>query len=242
MKSLSIIQQAQILKIQDWQDLYSLRDELQDTFCNVQVFRTRTEMEASILNDLKFPTADSKYWQAVREQNVMFNELVLLSYEYRKNLVEIKQLEHKILDEWLDEFEKELLQIEIEKKQFIALQQERTAKDRIREIKEWHMIKENLKPNMVCSLSDCNEHQLVSYTTRWINQLLGSGESGSLPERNNLLGQLDKGLKLCEEKGCIDRVWENFNDINVKLIIKKLQNELKISDINNKQNYINNGI
>jgi hypothetical protein len=211
LQSLSIIESSKILKQEDLVQLSGLKNELQDMFLNVQIFRTRTEMEASVLNDLKHPTPDSKYWQAMREQNVMFQELVMLSYEYRKNQVEIKILERKLALE-SDDLEKELLQIEIEKKQFIGINQERTAKDRIREIREWHEIKESLKPDMTASLTDTNEHQLISYTIRWMNQLMGMSENTSISERNNLLGQLDKGLKLCRQKGCINKVLEKFSN------------------------------
>lgn len=209
LQSLSIIESSKILKQEDLTQLSGLCDELQDMFLNVQIFRTRTEMEASILNDLKHPTPDSKYWQAMREQNVMFQELVMLSYEYRKNQVEIKMLQKKA-DLESDELEKELLQIEIEKKQFIGINQERTAKDRIREIQEWHEIKERLKPDMTASLTDVNEHQLISHTARWINQLMGMSKNTSISERNNLLGQLDKGLKLCREQNCIEKLFLLF--------------------------------
>jgi hypothetical protein len=208
-KSLSIIESSKILRQEDLQQLSALSGELQDTFLNTQMFRTRTEMEASVLNDLKHPTADSKYWQSMREQNVMFHELVMLSYEYRKNQVEIQILERDIADE-LDELKRELLQIEIEKKQFIGINQERTAKDRIREIGEWHEIKESLKPLMECDTADVNAHQLYGYTIRWINQLQGLSESTSISERNNLLGQLQKGLRLCREQGLIDKVYKQF--------------------------------
>lgn len=211
LQSLSIIESSKILTQDDLTQLSGLKNELQDVFMNVQIFRTRTEMEASILNDLKHPTPDSKYWQAMREQNVMFQELVMLSYEYRKNQVETKILERKFISE-SDDLEKELLLIEIEKKQFIGINQERTAKDRIREIHEWHEIKESLKPDMTASLTDVNEHQLISYTIRWINQLSGMSENTSISERNNLLGQLDKGLKLCREKEYIDKVLAMFPD------------------------------
>jgi hypothetical protein len=209
MKSLSIIESSKILKQEDLQQLSSLKGELQDVFLNVQMFRTRTEMEASVLNDLKHPTPDSKYWQSMREQNVMFHELVMLSYEYRKNQVEIQILERKIASE-TDDLESELLQIEIEKKQFIGINQERTAKDRIREIQEWHEIKESLVPLMECNTTDVNAHQLYGYTIRWINQLQGLSESTSISERNNLLGQLQKGLRLCRERGLIDKVYKQF--------------------------------
>jgi hypothetical protein len=227
LQSLSIIESSKILKQEDLQQLSGLREELQDMFLNVQIFRTRTEMETSILNDLKHPTPDSKYWQAMREQNVMFQELVMLSYEYRKNQVEIKILERKLLSE-TDALERELLQIEVEKKQFIGINQERTAKDRIREIHDWHEIKEKLKPEMAASLTDVDEHQLISYTIRWINQLLGMSESTSISERNNLLGQLDKGLKLCRQKGCIDKVLERFPDTKTKGFILGIEKQLKI--------------
>lgn len=203
--SLEIIKGSEILKTEDLQLIENLKNELKDVFLHTQVFRTRTEMEVSVLNDVKFPTPDAKYWQAVREQNVMFHELVMLSYEYRKNLVEIKKLERK-LEKENDDLEKELLEIEIEKKRFIALNQVRVAKDRIREIREWHEIKQNLLPDMKYSLKDVDEHQLVSYTKRFIKQFMAMGDNGSAPERSNLIGQLDKALKVCKQKGLLNKV------------------------------------
>jgi hypothetical protein len=222
-QSFSIIESSKVLKSDDFFTLSELKSELQDTFLNVQIFRTRTEMETSVLNDLKHPTPDSKYWQAMREQNVMFQELVMLSYEYRKNQVEIKILERKLALE-NDDLEKELLQIEIEKKKFIGTNQERTAKDRIRELREWHEIKESLKPDMECGIDNVDTHQLVSYTLRWINQLSGMSENASISERNNLLGQLDKGIKLCKQKGCMTKVLKQISDKDTLEMIKKIGN------------------
>ena len=85
----NIIQGSEILTKEDFDKLAPLSQELKENFKKSQVFRTRTEMEVSVLNELKFPTPTLKYWQSVREQNVMFNELVTLSYEYRKNAIEI---------------------------------------------------------------------------------------------------------------------------------------------------------
>ena len=203
--SLEIVQSSSILKLEDLDVIISLQPELEDTFLHSQVFRTRTEMEVSVLNDLKFPTPDSKYWQAIREQNVMFTELVFLSYEYRKNQIEIQKLQQD-LEKEEDDLEKELMKIEIEKKSFIALGQQKTAKDRIREIREWHEIKKQLLPNLKCSLVDCNEHQLISYTQRWINQSIAMEASGSPAERQNLLGQLRSGITQCIERGILDEV------------------------------------
>ena len=115
----NIIFGSNILTKEDIKSLDPLKNELKETFIKAQTFRTRTEMEISVLNAIKHPTPASKYWQSVREQNVMFNELVMLSYEYRKNLIKIKILQKKIETE-KDELQKELLQIEIEKKMFIS--------------------------------------------------------------------------------------------------------------------------
>jgi len=200
----NIIQQSEILTKEDADKLTPLTQELVETFKKSQVFRTRTEMEISVLNDLKHPTPASKYWQSVREQNVMFQELVMLSYEYRKNLVEIKQMQKQTETE-SDELKIELLQIEIDKKMFILKNQEKTAKDRIREIKAWSEIKEREAKKMTTEeLADVNEHQASSYTQRWINQTKVMGNNGSPAERQNLLGQLRSGIKYCKQQGILD--------------------------------------
>jgi hypothetical protein len=216
----SIIQQAEILTKEDLALLNPLKMELKETFIKAQTFRTRTEMEVSVLNEIKHPTAASKYWQSTREQNVMFTELVMLSYEYRKNLIEIKKLVRD-MDSEKDELEKELLQIEMEKKTFMSKQQEKVAKDRIREIKLWSDIKEREASNMTREeLSDVDNHQLISYTKRWIKQWIEMADKGTQGERNNLIGQLKSGVHACKEAGILDKVLEGF-DNNVKQLINK---------------------
>lgn len=216
----NIVKQSNILTINDWSNLASLIPELKTTFIKSQVFRTRTEMEVSVLNDTKFPTHSSKYWQAMREQNVMFTELVMLSYDYRKNLIEIKIKEREMKNEQ-DDLKKELLKIEIEKKTFISKKQERVAKDRIRELKAWSKIKEREANYMSQDeLKEVDNHQLISYTKRWINQSILMGGNGSPAERQNLLGQLRSGILLCIKKGILNKVLKDFN-LEIQNQIKK---------------------
>ena len=59
-----------ILDAKDVSAFKDMVEELKDTWTKKQVFRTETEMRFSVLNDLKYPTKASKYWQCVREQNV----------------------------------------------------------------------------------------------------------------------------------------------------------------------------
>lgn len=165
-------------------------------------------MEVSVLQDIKRPTPDAKYWQAQKEQKAMFRELVFLSFEYRKNMLEIRQLEERLKEQ--TGADAELTQVELDKKRFIALEQEQVAKDRAREIKEWHEIKERLKKDMKFSLEDCDEHQLASYTLRFIEQAKCIPANASPSEIINLKGLLVTSLRLCREKGILNKILLHF--------------------------------
>lgn len=185
--AMQIVEEAKLLTYEDFALLDTIKEELMRTWSTVQIFRTRTEMEVSVLNDMKHPTPDAKYWQSVREQNVMFQELVNLSFEYRKNAVEIKILEKK-RDSEHDELEKELFQIEIEKKNFDALTMSRIAHDRIREIKEWHSIMTTLIPHMKFGVNEVNNHQRESFLIRFKKQAGVVNNNTPPADAINLLG------------------------------------------------------
>jgi hypothetical protein len=219
-QSFNIINNSSILEPKDFEQLAALKDELQETFLRTQIFRTRTEMEVSVLDDIHFPTPDSKYWQAQREQNVMFSELVRMSYEYRKNLVEIKKLQREY-DEEEDDLEKELKKIEIERKQFESREMERMAKDRIREVQQWHEIKEKLVPKMVNSTLNVNNHQLVSYTQEWLREALLMPPTIQQGEMVNLVGKLNSALKMCFDMGLVDKVMADLNHNDKEFLLQR---------------------
>ena len=81
-----------------FQNFKKLIPELQDTWRKKQMFRTETEMRFSVLSDNKYPNAAAKYWQSVREQNTHFENLVHLSFDARKNEVEIDGFTFKLID------------------------------------------------------------------------------------------------------------------------------------------------
>lgn len=76
--------------------LRKMRDNLELHRETTQIFRSEVEMKFSVLNDTKFPTPDAKYWQAVREQDVHFSNLVTLTYEFEAEVIKIKNLEDMI--------------------------------------------------------------------------------------------------------------------------------------------------
>ena len=172
--------------------------ELQDTWVKKQMFRTETEMRFSVLSDNKYGNNASKYWQSVREQNTHFENLMRLSFDYRKNDVEIKKLQREIKKE-KDLLEKELKQVELEEKLYGRVGMELTAKARMREISTWSKLKKEFNDGKFDD-KDVNTHQAESYMHRLEQQKLTLTQGSSQPEVFNVLGQLET-LKRVRKSG-----------------------------------------
>jgi hypothetical protein len=187
----------EILDVEDFKRFKELTSELKDTWSKKQIFRTETEMRVSVLNDGKFPTRASKYWQCVREQNVFFENLMTLSFEYRKNHVEIKKLERKILTE-TDDLEKQLLEIELEQKIYAKANMELVAKDRMREIEQWSALKKELD-DQTFDTKNVNTHQSESLKLALENRKNSLTPGSSEAEIINVLGPLQTLNRLSKE-------------------------------------------
>ncbi len=210
-KSLEIIKNNKLVTGDDFEALDKIKESLNHNFWCGQLFRSKVEMEVSVLNDLKHPTNDSKYWQAIREQNVHFSELVSLSYEYKKRIQEIsiKKADEGLLsieikrecwrtDAEENKFElakaisnREIIRIDIDKMNWGLIQMTKTAINRVREIMCWQDILDKLKPVLRWSADTYEEHQWASYKIRFTNQLentMKSGANTSSSEINNLIG------------------------------------------------------
>ena len=177
-----------ILDKEDVKDFKKLIPELQDTWMKKQMFRTETEMRFSVLSDNKYPTKAAKYWQSVREQNTHFENLVHLSFDARKNEVEIKKLQRDIRKE-KDPLEKELKQVELEEKLYGKAQMELVAKHRMREVASWSKLKKEFDDGNF-DKRDVNTHQAKSYLLRLQRQKETITPGTSQPEVFNVLGQL----------------------------------------------------
>jgi len=165
-----------------------LTDELRDTWTKKQMFRTETEMQFSVLNDAKYPTKAAKYWQCVREQNVFLENLMTLSFDYRRTEVKIKRLEEKLKTEE-DPIKRELLQIDIDEKTFNKASAQLVARDRMREIKLWSKFKKKFDDGSF-DTKNVNTHQLNSYHLIMKNKAETLTSGSSQPEVFNVLGQL----------------------------------------------------
>ena len=180
---------SDILDIEDVKEFKSLIPELKDTWKKKQVFRTETEMRFSVLSDNKYPTRAAKYWQCVREQNTHFENLMHLSFDARKNDVEIEKLKVKIKDE-TNKLDKQLLQIELEEKIYSKAGMELVAKHRMREVATWSKLKKEFHDGSFDD-KDVNTHQAESYKIRLEHQKATLTPGSSQPEVFNVLGQLD---------------------------------------------------
>jgi hypothetical protein len=199
----SLIQQEEahlnnLLETEDLKSFKGMVEELRDTWTKKQIFRTETEMKVAVLDDGRYPTRASKYWQCVREQNVFLENLMSLSFDYRRNEAKIKQLQKKLETE-TDEYKRELYQIDLDEKIYGKANMELVARDRLREIKLWSKFKaeyddgsfdtKNVNSHQFESLSQIMEHKKNSITP-------GSSQA----EVFNVLSQVDTIDRIKKEK------------------------------------------
>ena len=191
-----------------------LTEELRDTWTKKQMFRTETEMQFSVLNDAKYPTKAAKYWQCVREQNVFLENLMSLSFDYRRAEVKIKRLQEKLNKEE-DPLKRELLQIDIDEKTYGKASMQLVARDRMREIKLWSKFKKKFDDGSF-DTKNVNTHQLNSYHLTMKNKAETLTSGSSQPEVFNVLGQLQSIERIKK-----DIAIENKKKENAKLEFEK---------------------
>ena len=191
-----------ILEPEDVSVFKEMTEELRDTWTKKQMFRTETEMSFSVLNDAKYPTKAAKYWQCVREQNVFLENLMNLSFDFRRTEVKIKRLQEK-LDKEEDSLKRELLQIDIDEKVYGKASMQLVARDRMREIKLWSKFKKQFDDGSF-DTKDVNTHQLNSYHLTMKNKAETLTQGSSQPEVFNVLGQLQSIERIKKENGQIE--------------------------------------
>ena len=177
-----------LLPTEDVVEFKGMVEELRDSWTTKQVFRTETEARISVLQDMKYPNKASKYWQCVREQSVFLENLMTLSFDYRRNDIKIKRLEQKLKEE-KDELKKELFKVDLDEKTYSKANMELVAKDRMRELKMWSKLKTEFDDGTF-NTKDVNRHQLDSYHQIMKNRVETITSGTSQPEVFNAVGQL----------------------------------------------------
>ena len=191
-----------LLDAEDVSAFKEMTGELRDTWTKKQMFRTQTEMEFSVLNDAKYPTNAAKYWQCVREQNVFLENLMTLSFDYRRNEIKIKRLQQKVEKEE-DDLKKELAQVDLDEKIYSRASMQLVARDRMREIKLWSKNKKKYDDGTF-DTKNVNTHQLNSYHLVMKNKAETLTQGSSQPEVFNVLGQLQSIERIKEDHAKIE--------------------------------------
>ena len=163
-------------------------DELRDTWTKKQMFRTETEARFSVLQDNRYPTKAAKYWQCVREQSSYLDNLMHLSFDYRRNEAKITWLEKKINKEE-DEYKATKYKIDLDEARFSKATMEKVARHRMREIKMWSKLKKEFNDGSFND-QDVNQHQLESYGIQYAEKAKTLNKNSNEAEVFNVLGQL----------------------------------------------------
>ena len=177
-----------LLTQEDLSSFKGMVDELRDTWTKKQMFRTETEARFSVLQDNRYPTKGAKYWQCVREQSSYLDNLMTLSFDYRRNEAKITWLEKKI-DKEEDEYKKTKYEIDLDECRFAKASMEKTAKHRMREIKMWSKLKGEFNDGSFND-KDVNDHQLESYGLQYYEKSKTLNEHSDQNEVFNVMGQL----------------------------------------------------
>jgi hypothetical protein len=177
-----------LLTTDDLSAFKGMVDELRDTWTKKQMFRTETEARFSVLQDNRYPTKASKYWQCVREQSSYLDNLMALSFDYRRNDAKITWLENKI-DKEQDDYKRTKYQIDLDECRFGKASMEKVAKHRMREIKMWSKLKKEFNDGSFND-KDVNQHQLESYGLQYHEKAKTLNQNSSEAEVFNVMGQL----------------------------------------------------
>ena len=199
-----------LLEQNDLTDFKGMVDELRDTWSKKQMFRTETEARFSVLQDNRYPTKAAKYWQCVREQASYLDNLMTLSFDYRRNEAKIKWLKKKTESEQ-DEYKLTKYQIDLDEAKFGKASMEKTAKHRMREIKMWSKLKGEFNDGSFND-KDVNQHQLESYGMQYHEKAKSLNASSSEAEVFNIMGQL-QSLQRIKKSGELENNTEKKEQI-----------------------------
>ena len=183
-----------LLSSEDVSAFKEMTEELRDTWHKKQMFRTETEARFSVLQDNRYPTKAAKYWQCVREQSSYLDNLMTLSFDYRRNEAKITWLEKKIETEE-DEYKRTKYQIDLDECRFAKASMEKVAKHRMREIEMWSKLKKEFNDGSFND-KDVNVHQLESYGLQYHEKAKTLNANSSEAEIFNVMGQLQSLQRL----------------------------------------------
>ena len=203
--SLANIADAQlenVLSNTDANYMLSVTGEIQRSFHAQRKWRSKFIANNAILNNEKYPLPSSKYWQAVREELVFFDQLCNQSLEYERHLLQKEMLEINLEEVQNPESKKgiiikKLIALDILAVELRIIHIKRDSKERVREIRIWEDIKNKIvKENPKLDIDNPEATQEEHWVARWSNDIRSGNDMMSPTiyrhSKNHLLTWQDK--------------------------------------------------
>jgi len=175
LRDIPILDNAQIA------NLSKISQELSTAFKTSQLGRPKYLMRVSVLKDMKFPTPDAKFWQAILERNIQFQNLLFDALDFQEKLADLEALEADI--EELDampassshaerKFLAQRMKLDVQRRRMLLqlLLLKKQARERYREIMAWTDIIKELQPQLKYPPDDPEAHMPESFLLRFAHQ------------------------------------------------------------------------
>lgn len=220
-ETLAIIGSSELFTTEQSSDLVLLQKEIQDSWNSQTIWRTWTEANFSVLNDIKFPTPASKYHQAKKEQLVFYEQTVMLSFEFREKQIDLAETLEKL--QTSEGYDKQRLEVKKDRLLFEIEGMKLQAKERIRELKMWSDIKNRLDDGTF-DVVEKDTDELVALTVRYCREamLIDQKRTSDPGAVINIIGQAMTCLSECQKRGIVDQLPEECHTI-----LRKNLKELK---------------
>lgn len=226
--ALESISKFEILSKEDLQFLEEKKEHLQKVFQQTYIWRTQLQKE-SIISDYYHPTLHSKFHQAILEQKVQTEQLFYLlkdiqlkKIHLKEILLNIKEIESKQEITEREEIELEKLYVERDFTLYELQQMRITVDYRMKEVKGWQQIQDNLIKKMKAEGKD-DEYiwnkdlgEIEDFFFWTLNNYQGIKSSTDGGERNNLTALAVFAVKQAIELGLFETFLKRCTPIQLE--------------------------
>jgi hypothetical protein len=216
---IEVIKDYNILKKEDYNFFLENSEHLKLVFKNTWIWRTDSQKK-SIISDWNFPTDHSKFHQSILEQKVQTDQAFYLAKDYEIKKIEIEELElenTELNDNPKDSLKKRKNNIEIKYKLYEIEQMKIAMEYRIKEIKGWKGIQDNLLKKMkeqgmadeIIWDKDKGEQEAMFFKS--LGDLPSIKQTTDTAEYNNLLSFAHFAVKEAIENNKLDEYVKRCN-------------------------------
>lgn len=230
-KQSNLLSEALFIKVKN------ILPELKHDFDTQTIWRTETEIRCSVLNDKDFPDKASKYHQAKLEQSVFFDQLLQLSFDYRKKQqeldikdAEIEELQDLTDDKDIKKYKIKKIQAKInikniEKQELMygLNNMQKQGEERVRELMIWSKVKSELDDGSF-DIDKKDSNQLISMTKKYIQEAYNASriQSQDISGYNNIMAQFHSLCKECFKRKILLSILNCFNKEVAEWALKTL--------------------